>query len=737
MVLNQVPLGDIMFLANNDPRHGQGDGLATDHTGQQFHVSGVFIILLELVLVVENLFPILVVALWLPPTARGVGDRLVAAFSLTCILSALVPTPLGLASYFSGGWYGGAPTCTTYQVTSIWCNLSSLCLLTYICVNCQIAVRRLVKLKPPDKCPSCHRSVLAVGCSASESASGQVSSRQGEIYGNRSGTAGSERVRDERNQYLEYSKQRNSPRRGGESNGQCNGVSKKLHQKLSSGTDESTIVLGYAENSLVDIDSDDEAKKMGNITAGNGKIQYIKGDNYIAQNDKTASTKGVIALETKDSYNVKPYSRAEDAVGDLDASESLITQNSQSVMNGGASLLQTNNPSNGIAVGEPPTRANPCSNLDQHYGPESQSSILGAGECHTRDYVSLALFFLFSVTLGISSLPVAGFGPNGMPDGEKSCTSWLVPTPLLNRERVFFLAFLTVVYLCLLMGCCSGICVCMQVSKRMKLERRRKTRLYHEEENVPDLGQLYVLDCMRRHYSMACIVMAGILTWVPSTLMLTLQKSGVEVSEPTLMYSNIATSLPGLLNPLLYSLALARYRTGYKALIEKCCCKRRKLKPHPMKKVQTSLDPAPSATTNVEVTIDPAGQRHLCLHGTSNPTFNSELDQLLQVDEDEDLDDEDIEDDEDYCPEDSDSPDQEPDLEGPKPDAIMTAVTERTPLHAVSMATSGVGQSSFRTVLVNRPASHKFSNRELKSIKADKEALLVSSSSCVDDETGL
>lgn len=60
--------------------------------------------------------------------------------------------------------------------------------------------------------------------------------------------------------------------------------------------------------------------------------------------------------------------------------------------------------------------------------------------------------------------------------------------------------------------------------------------------------------------------------------MLTLQKSGVQISEATLMYSNIATSLPGLLNPLLYSLALDKYRAGYKAIMAKCCCKSKRLK---------------------------------------------------------------------------------------------------------------------------------------------------------------
>lgn len=68
------------------PSH-QTTSVALGHTGQHLYVSGVFIVVLELALVLENLLPILVVVVWLPASARGVGDRLVAAFSVTCILS--------------------------------------------------------------------------------------------------------------------------------------------------------------------------------------------------------------------------------------------------------------------------------------------------------------------------------------------------------------------------------------------------------------------------------------------------------------------------------------------------------------------------------------------------------------------------------------------------------------------------------------------------------------------------
>ncbi|GFO17793.1 hypothetical protein PoB_004429800 [Plakobranchus ocellatus] len=723
-----------MFLANNDPRRsGEGDGLATGHSGQQLHVSGVFIIILEVVLVVENLFPILVVALWLPPTARGVGDRLVAAFSVTCIFSALVPTPLGLASYFSGGWYGGAPTCTTYQVTSTWCNLSSLVLLTYICANCHVAVRRLANLKPPDHCPSCHRAVLS-GSSAMSSIGQQAAISQTEEEGGQTREPAEEvgEKDQHQSQLLLPGQQRQVTQR--ERYSHSNGV--KRSQKLSLGANVDPIVLDYTENSLVDVDSDEEA------------TQWIKSSTPRTTGTEDAQ-KG-LATKQKQFKNDNNYDTRLQDFSTVSRDQNILNPHSSYTTASASNIPEASNISlttnsvqgfpafNNDREGNPVQSHSSChSGLDHHSKSEIQSNILGAGECHKKDYVSLTLFFLFSLTLGISALPVAGLGPTGMPEGEKSCRSWLVPVPEASKERVFFAAFLTMVYVCLVLGCGSGIGVCLQVSKRMKQERRRKTRLYHEEENVPDLGQLYALDCMKRHYSMACIVMAGVLTWVPSALMLTLQKAGVEVSEPTLMYSNIATSLPGLLNPLLYSLALARYRSGYKALLEKCCCKRRKLKPQPLRKVQTNPDASSENTTNVEVTIAPAGQRHhQCIHGLTNPTFNSELDQLLQIDQEEEPDENDIDDeeDEDYFPEDSDDPEQDKDESSNLNSGPV--LSERTPLHAVSMSAPGAGQS-IRTVLASRTVAPRHSHREGKQMNSDKEVLLLSTSTAVDDETGL
>ena len=82
----------------------------------ELHVHGVVSIVLELCLCLENLLPIFVVIFWRRPRERTVSDKLIASLSAIYVLSALLPTPLGLASYFHGSWYGGAATCECFQV---------------------------------------------------------------------------------------------------------------------------------------------------------------------------------------------------------------------------------------------------------------------------------------------------------------------------------------------------------------------------------------------------------------------------------------------------------------------------------------------------------------------------------------------------------------------------------------------------------------------------------------------
>ncbi len=66
-----------------------------------------------------------------------------------------------------------------------------------------------------------------------------------------------------------------------------------------------------------------------------------------------------------------------------------------------------------------------------------------------KDCANTLLFVVFTVTLLIASLPVAGYGPEVRP-ANGTCDSWLVYTPSSGPRRTFFVAFLSFGFLNLL-----------------------------------------------------------------------------------------------------------------------------------------------------------------------------------------------------------------------------------------------------------------------------------------------
>ncbi|KAK7009982.1 hypothetical protein BgiMline_001570, partial [Biomphalaria glabrata] len=79
-----LPTPNMLSSGDFKLTHGQSAG-HLEGQGQQIHVFGVFIILIELALTFENLLPILVCVLWLP--SQSIGDKQICVFSILCILS--------------------------------------------------------------------------------------------------------------------------------------------------------------------------------------------------------------------------------------------------------------------------------------------------------------------------------------------------------------------------------------------------------------------------------------------------------------------------------------------------------------------------------------------------------------------------------------------------------------------------------------------------------------------------
>ncbi|CAG5129228.1 unnamed protein product [Candidula unifasciata] len=714
----------------------QTNNLMQAHSGQQLHVSGVFIVILELALVVENLLPILVVVVWLPAPARGVSDRLVAAFSITCILSAFIPTPLGLASYFSGGWYGGASTCTTYQVTSIWCNLSSLALLTYICVNCHIAVLHLLKIKSATECQQCRQSVrnntasiyttcpaASAGLGASLDSSQHQTVLNAEVlYDTASlfkNTKDCQNI-DKEQQFTSVPDNKiNAWTETGDDKMDHNSRTYVTTQQATKICTKATTVKG-SQN-----ETENSSQHYSNASPSRKRTAFFNEDKISnLTDDDDALTIRQCPDSAVTNHNVNSEPDCQLARDVPPSGPSLAAKCLTPTSNG--SLEATNGTKNVKysqltpettlhSLEDDSKNSQYCNTVTETT--EQNSKSMKDHSClpnhQSRDYVSMMIFLVFACTFTISSLPLIGFGP-GNTHTATSCRSWLVPIPLSTKERTFFIVYLCFVYTCLVFGCGSGISVCLKVGKRIKQERKRKSRLYHEEENVPDLAELSRLDSMKRHYSLTCVVVAGLLTWVPIVLMLTLQKAGVQVSEATLMYSNIATSLPGLLNPLLYSLALARYRIGYKAVMEKCCKRRTRRS----STVHISADNVETGLSS-KSQLNTAADGQVCLHGRINPSYDSHMD--VSVDNSED------ENDEDYFPDDDEL------LEDSKNEKNVKA-SEKTPLQALPTSVSSASGYS----LVNHSKAYRQCEPDaFSSSYSDSQSLLVSKSSSADEETGL
>ena len=76
-------------------------------------------------------------------------DELIVALSITDILSVLVPSPLGILAYFTHQWHGGAASCHFYQVTGLWFQMASMCLVTLMCVERWLALRLAMAYQLP------------------------------------------------------------------------------------------------------------------------------------------------------------------------------------------------------------------------------------------------------------------------------------------------------------------------------------------------------------------------------------------------------------------------------------------------------------------------------------------------------------------------------------------------------------------------------------------------------------
>lgn len=114
--------------------------------------------------------------------------------------------------------------------------------------------------------------------------------------------------------------------------------------------------------------------------------------------------------------------------------------------------------------------------------------------------------------------------------------------------------------------------------------------------------------------------------------------------------------------------------------------------------------------------LNMAAEGHVCLHGATNPSYDSHMD--VSVDDTED---------EDYFPDDDEF------LEDSKSEPNEKA-SEKTPLQALPASASSASGYS----LANHAKSHRQRDQDgCSSSYSDSQSLLVSKSSSADEETGL
>ena len=113
-----------------------GTDVTSDHDVFMYVTLGA-----EGLLVLLSLLPILVVLCYKRSSERLSIDRLVVALSVTDILSVIVPAPIGLTSYVRRRWVGGSAACEVYQLSSTCFQLTSMCLITLMCIDRCLTLR--------------------------------------------------------------------------------------------------------------------------------------------------------------------------------------------------------------------------------------------------------------------------------------------------------------------------------------------------------------------------------------------------------------------------------------------------------------------------------------------------------------------------------------------------------------------------------------------------------------------
>uniref|UniRef100_A0A1I8IIZ2 FH2 domain-containing protein n=1 Tax=Macrostomum lignano TaxID=282301 RepID=A0A1I8IIZ2_9PLAT len=134
----------------------------TDEHRLLHHATALLTIGVEALLVLGNLLPPLVVFRAKSSAERTNLDLIVAALSVTDILSVLVPEPPWIVAYFRGTWQRDARACNLHQLTALWFQLASMLIVVLLVLDRARCVRRM--LDEPMPLPVDTRNSVLLGC---------------------------------------------------------------------------------------------------------------------------------------------------------------------------------------------------------------------------------------------------------------------------------------------------------------------------------------------------------------------------------------------------------------------------------------------------------------------------------------------------------------------------------------------------------------------------------------------
>lgn len=136
------------------------------------------------------------------------------------------------------------------------------------------------------------------------------------------------------------------------------------------------------------------------------------------------------------------------------------------------------------------------------------SSLVGSG---VRDCTNVLLFFIFTIALGVASLPVVGYGPEVMPRND-TCDSWLVDTPASGQGKTYLIAFLAFGFVNLLVVLVNVIKTMVMLSFSADGKRVECQYSYTESPSP----QIFEPVSSNDLYKMAGLVSANHALWIPA-----------------------------------------------------------------------------------------------------------------------------------------------------------------------------------------------------------------------------